>query len=265
MAETLAREKKALFAALNERVTQARTNEDAKREELKTRYAQHLKEADAGAETLYQDRSERKAAYYQQLLQVAKTSHDIEELEWASRRFETLGNYQDSKNLAEHCRARANEERVIMRLADEKRLEEERLAEEKRLEEERLAAEKRAVKRKKIGILSGTAAAVVIAAVLLVTQVIIPSGKYNKAVALMEEGNTAQAAIMFGSAGNYKDAAEKSMALWDEITARDGTIVAGSWNTVGLKADGSTTNQPHFTDRQNVSGCKRDFHKSPEN
>jgi len=66
----------------------------------------------------------------------------------------------------------------------------------------------------------------------------IADGKYQAAEALLVSGNKAGAAIAFNGLGNYRDARERSMALWDEGAQRD-TIAAGSWHTVGLKADGT--------------------------
>ena len=106
-------------------------------------------------------------------------------------------------------------------------------------------------------------------------QLVILDGKYNAAVALMENGDypaaitafaalngykdsdtqisecryrqaenhltngeTALAAMSFYQLGDYKDAADRSMALWAEITERN-PIAAGDEHTVGLRADGS--------------------------
>ena len=156
------------------------------------------------------------------------------------------------------------------------------------------------------------AAAAIIAAVLIVTKVIIPSANYSEAEKLLaagdydsavtafaelgdfkdaakgktycdaelflQEGDTVQAAILFGKSAGYQDAQERSMSLWDSIAVRDtlaagwshiaalnanGTVVAagnndygqcdvsdwadivaisaGSFHTIGLKADGTVT------------------------
>jgi tetratricopeptide (TPR) repeat protein len=71
---------------------------------------------------------------------------------------------------------------------------------------------KKKAKTKKICIIAGAAAVVVIAAVLVITMVIVPSGNYNSAVALMNEGKYEEAITAFGKLGDYKD----SQALLSE-------------------------------------------------
>ena len=147
----------------------------------------------------------------------------------------TLLGYAEAVRLAEQAR---QEER-------ERREEQKRLAEREHLEEqERLAAqryqeeEKRQQRKKKILAITAIVICVALALILLIEFVIVPRGQYNEAVALQESGKEAQAAIAFGKAGNYKDAREKSFALWDQIAQRE-TVSAGSDHTVGMKADGT--------------------------
>ena len=59
---------------------------------------------------------------------------------------------------------------------------------------------------------------------------------YSAAEALIEE-SPAQAAIAFYALGDYKDARERSLTLWDQVAVRD-TIAAGDLHTVGLNSDG---------------------------
>ena len=61
---------------------------------------------------------------------------------------------------------------------------------------------------------------------------------YAEAEALLASGNKAHAAMKFYSIADYKDAWERSFALWDEIAQRD-NVSAGSHHTAGLKTDGS--------------------------
>ena len=62
--------------------------------------------------------------------------------------------------------------------------------------------------------------------------------QYEKAEALLSDGKIAQAAIAFGKLGDFRDARERSFAIWAEIAQRE-TISAGNTHTVGLKADGT--------------------------
>ena len=96
----------------------------------------------------------------------------------------------------------------------------------------------RKAKARKIGIIAATAAIVVIAASILVTQVIVPSLNYNKAVSLMEDGKYYEAIAAFEALGDYKDAQEHSFTLWVKM-GRHQTISAGFFHTVGLKSDGT--------------------------
>ena len=70
------------------------------------------------------------------------------------------------------------------------------------------------------------------------TQVIIPSSKYNAAAALAEAGDYAAAAIKFQEISDYSDARERSLALWEAFADRK-TLSAGELHTVGLRADGT--------------------------
>lgn len=63
--------------------------------------------------------------------------------------------------------------------------------------------------------------------------------KYNEAVDFFNDGEYGKAAIAFGKLGDYRDAREKSFALWEAITARGGSISAGGYCTLGLKTDGT--------------------------
>ena len=154
-----------------------------------------------------------------------------------------------------------------------------RAEQKKRAEEaEKLAAREakrkaaKAAKTKKLAIIGVMAVTVIIAAVLIVTKVIIPSANYSKAEKLLtagdydsavtafaelgsykdaakgkayceaelflREGDTVQAAILFGKSAGYQDARERSLALWDTIAVRE-TLAAGWAHTVGLKTDGT--------------------------
>lgn len=59
--------------------------------------------------------------------------------------------------------------------------------------------------------------------------------KYREAAALMEAGENAKAAIAFGKIADYRDSREQSFALWDRFAVRE-TISGGC---VGLKSDGT--------------------------
>ena len=106
---------------------------------------------------------------------------------------------------------------------------------------------------KKIAIIASAIVCAVIAFIILLNTVIIPNGKYNEASAL-EETNPTEAAMAFGKLGDYRDAQERSFALWDRIAVRE-TISAGDHHTVGLKADGTVVAAgSNYYGKCNVSG-----------
>ena len=117
-----------------------------------------------------------------------------------------------------------------------------RLADERKAEEERIAAQTAAKKRKKALAIGIPTASVCIAFVILLVAVIIPGinhkKSYQNAVSLLEAEDYEMAAIEFGKLGDYSDAAEQSRSLWDRIAARE-VISAGDEHTVGLRADGT--------------------------
>jgi len=84
--------------------------------------------------------------------------------------------------------------------------------EKERLEWERIAEEERRLEKPKMITAIVIAATIVIAILVirLMTQVIIPNGKYNDAIALMDAGNLDDAYSAFIELGDYKDAANKA-------------------------------------------------------
>ena len=161
---------------------------------------------------------EREAAYIEACKKADAASTEKEYRE-AENMFLRDSGYKDSADRAEICNAKYTE------------------LFEKRKEEERELAIKRAKARKRrfIAIVSIVAAA--FAAFLITTKLIIPSIQYDKAEALLAEGDKVHAAMAFGAASGYSDAKERSLSLWDEIATRD-SISAGYFHTVGLKSDG---------------------------
>ena len=143
------------------------------------------------------------------------------------------------------------------RLAKEeaKRKEQERIDDKKHLEEEclEMLIQAKKERRKKRSIKIIKIAAPIICAL---NTVIIPNIKYNNAVALLEQGEYAKAAMLFAESGNYKDAKQRSRTLWDEIATRE-TISAGYSHTVGLKPDGTVVaSGTNYNGECDVSGWK---------
>lgn len=96
------------------------------------------------------------------------------------------------------------------------RLEAERIEREAQIERERVAAieaekaaEESKRRHKKTAAILAAAAAVIAIAYFVITAFVIPSGKYNEAVALMESGDLAAAEAAFEALGDYKDSQTK--------------------------------------------------------
>ena len=139
----------------------------------------------------------RKDSIYESAV-ARKNANIIKSLEEAIVFFKSIPGWKDA------------DEQVI---ACQKKLEEMKVKEEERLrkaEERYIAAEKRRKKRKKqYAIGSAIIGACLIFAIVLFT-VIIPNNRYNKAVTLINEGNSDEAYSIFQELGNYKDSAEKA-------------------------------------------------------
>ena len=212
VAQTIQNEKKHLFAQLNDRVKKAE-QEDAKTvAEMEQAYDEFLAETDAQAEKLYNDGIARREKDYEVWLEQAKKETGPQSLLDLAESFGLLYGYKDSKDLAEYCRRRADEERA------------KRVAEAK----ERAAREK-----KRIAIFL-IATAAVIALGLIGKNVI----HYRAAEKLQAEGDTLHAALTFGELGGFGNARERSAECWDVVAVRD-TVSAGGAHTVGLKANGT--------------------------
>ena len=231
VAQTIQNAKQQLFAQLNDRIRQAEQADEKTIAEMEQAYDEVLAEADVQAEKLYRDGLARRENVYQSLLERAKTETEPRALLKLAEAFDDLGDYQDSRDLAGHCRKRAEEEQARINTERERR----RIIEEQRRKEEQAKQQKQKLI---FTIVISAVIAVIIAAVLLVTKVIIPGNQYKAAEALLAKGDTAHAAFAFDALGNYRDARERCSALWAEI-ANWQTISAGSYNSAALRSDGT--------------------------
>ena len=212
-----------------------------------SKYAAFLTQAEETVKEMYTQAAQRREADYNAACQTMEQAWDEKSFSSAAKEFERLGDYKDASARAEQCKNRMAQART-----------------------------RRLTKRnKKIGIFAGSATAVILAGVILITQVIVPGVQYWKAETLLaaedykgasavfaelgdykdaseraeqtsyifakellESGDTVGAAIAFGKMENYSDAREQSFALWNEIVEHN-TFEAGFKHTVGLKSDGT--------------------------
>lgn len=147
--------------------------------------------------------------------------------EEAIQMFQSISGWKDADEQICACQKRIEEIK-----AKEKA---ERLEAERKAEERRIAANKARRKRKKAFVIGAPIVCACIAFVIVLTTVIIPKQKYNKAIHLLDSGDYAEAAITFGSLGNYNDARDRCIPLFqlfsDSLSAKN--------HTVALKADGT--------------------------
>lgn len=188
----------AVYDYIEERRKAAEKKAEDSRAKLEAEYAEHIAECDKQAEKLYNDALACRERDYEKWLEEAKNANDPEFLIKLACSFDGLGDYQDSKNLAGHCRKRAAEEQA--------KLNAERERQQMIAEQSQKARRKR---NKRIAMLSATVALLIVVAVLLVTKVIIPEQTYKKAIALRESGDYMGAVRTFREIRYYKDAQEQ--------------------------------------------------------
>lgn len=193
-----------ITAVLDQHIEKAQKEDEASIVKIKKDYAAWIAKADTEAEKNSAEAKARREKDYQDLLAKMREASDVQDYQEAKNAFlePKLRNYKDSRTLAESC------QKEIVRIEETRRLEEERLAENKRKEEE-----EKARKTRKMAIIAALVAAACIAAFLIVTKVVIPSNKYNAAVALMESGDYIAAYEAFGELNGYKDSADLQASI----------------------------------------------------
>lgn len=146
-----------------------------------------------------------------------RAREDTEEfLEKAICYFTNINDYKDSAERIEKCKVRIAE------------IQAEKAEEERHREQQRIAAEKKAKRVKKISLITGIAAVVIISVPLLTKNVIIPTVKYNEAVALMKSGLYDEATETFYNLGDYRDS--RTMALESQYNKAVSLLENGSYD-----------------------------------
>ena len=200
-------------AVLDERIEKASKADEANIARIEAAYASHIALADEKANQLYEAANEKREADYKYAEDVVSSSSDITALEGALKSLQVLNCYKDSSELANECQAKIDG-----------------------IREEKLNAAKK--KTKKVLTIAGIAAALVAILASVFIFFIRPPMMYKNAQEYEQNGEIAKAAIAYVKAGNFKDAHEKSFALWNDVAVRE-TISAGFAHTVGLKSDGT--------------------------
>lgn len=164
--------------------------------------------------------------------------------EYAIGLLESIHGWKDADDLINKSRLKVDEikakEAEASRQAELERLEKERQAELERAELarkaelERIENEKRAKKKKKIAIIISSVVCAAIAILMVLNTVIIPNGKYNDAVQLMNDGELVEAYETFIALNGYKDSAEKADSISSEYKKEKmKTAKAGDYITFG--------------------------------
>ena len=205
VAQNLAAEKQALFMFLSERVKKAESAENAARLKAQDAYDAHIQSADQKAEQMHENGIRYRTEYYGQLLQEAKCETDVQKLTDLAAAFDALQDYQDSKNLAQHCRNRIVEEQEKLAVEAER---------QKKIQEQQEAKLRARKKRKATMAVIAAVMVLVIgaASAFYIVNFLIPNNKLNQAISLLEEERHDEAVIVLKELGGD----EKSMRAMAE-------------------------------------------------
>ncbi len=164
----------------------------------------------------------RKDAIYQSA-RFKMTGGAVSDYESAIKTFRTIPGWKDADDKILACE-RKIEEIKAQEAAD-------RLERERKAEEARIAEEKAAKKRKRTIAIVTSIIVACIAFLIVLTTVIIPNGKYNDAISLIEKGDIINAYESLIALNGYKDSAEKAKEIFGKYevekrkTANVGDIV----------------------------------------
>ena len=216
--------KKELNDRLDTKIRAAELSDQKALEQAKAELAAKTEAADRRAEELSRIAQEKREADYQEACRQAETAKDDFEFTNAGVALKRVGKYKDADERARECEQKAAEIKASREQA------------EREAKEKAEAVRKR--KNRKVGIILGSVAVVLIAVFLLTTKVIIPGSKYRQAAALEEAGKYREAITVYNALSGYKDSRDRALALWDRIAQRD-LVAAGRSHTVGLRSDGT--------------------------
>ncbi len=143
------------------------------------------------------------------------TGEIISNYESAIKLFESIFGWKDADELVSMCRARIDDLK--------EKAEADRVKWEQQQEADRKEAERIAKRNKKIKIITTPIVCAIIAFIIVLNTVIIPNGKYNDAIALMDAGKYTEAISAFEALNGHKDSANK-------ITECNVAILDGKYN-----------------------------------
>ncbi len=199
-----------VLSEIKQKIDLAEKDDQTQKEKLTAEYATSLQQSENTVKQIWESGKAARKKDYDKACEAMEEAKTESMYLAVADSFEKLDGFEDSKDRMKKCREKA-----------------------KRLQQVSLKKSK----HRRITILVGCAV-VVIALVLVVIFVVIPSVRYSNAENLLSSGNTAEAAIAFGELGDYQDADTRSMELWNQVAVRD-TIDGGYGFVVALKADGT--------------------------
>ena len=153
----------------------------------------------------------------------------ISNYEAAIKLFESISGWKDADEMAYACQEKIEEIKAKY--------------EAERLERER-QAERIAKRNKRITIITTPIVCAIIAFIIILNAVIIPNGKYNDAMALMDAGNYVEAYEAFVALDGYKDSEDKANSIYDKYKVEKLKVAkAGDYVLFGAyEQDNNTSN-----------------------
>lgn len=148
-------------------------------------------------------------------------NNSIAGYESAIKYFESIPGWKDSGEQIEICKQKIEEMKAK---EDAERLEKERKAEIERKEAERIAK-----RNKKIAMIATPIVCAIIAFVIVLDSVIIPSNKYKAAMELYNAGEYEEAFETFEALGGYKDSIERTNIARIQAANVGNTIIFGTY------------------------------------
>ena len=199
---------------------------DEKLKSALTGYIEHINTRNENA---------RLDSFYTRAKNAMSAANTVNAYKNAMALFESISEYQDSSVLAQLCYEKAEATRkdtifsegkskmsgeiisnyesaikLFESISGWKDADEQIYACQKRIEEIKAKAERIAKRNKKIAIITTPIVCAIIAFIIVINTVIIPNGKYNDAISLMDAGKYDEAYSAFIELGDYKDASEKA-------------------------------------------------------
>ena len=239
LADSVKRSVRRFEDALDQKVQTARDAAAKAKQEKETAYTAHMERAEAKLSEMRRDAEAKREQDYQEACKLRQEAETIPGYGQAIKKLTSTGlaEYKDCAKLADECRAAIAEieeqqrkERAAKEEADRQRKEAEAKAAAEEAERQRIEREKAEAARKKenrtITTVVTVMAVVVIAALFIVTKIIIPGNQYQRASELEETGRLDEAQLAFEALENYKDSAERANHIATVIAENEAAELA---------------------------------------